>query len=85
MEEKLLEKHDERVVRYYDLKYKKFTASIALERFAFEWAYVIKDKNGIKIDEEVKNHFMSELEIHMHIKTRINDCIRNPAEYYDQE
>lgn len=80
-----MEKHNEEriIVIKYELHYKNFIAFITIRRSDMQWDFRIMDMTKQKIsDIDVDIHFMSEQDIETRIQTSIDDCIKNPEEYY---
>ncbi len=83
MEKRLKKKNEyKRTIDSYELTYKKFKAEVKIERGEMKWNMDIHDKKGNEI-HATAGHFMSEHEIELTFKSVVNDCIRNPSEYYD--
>lgn len=79
----MIKKNEEQIhILKYELHYKDFIVSIKIRRSDMQWDYWVKNKFGELADWAKDNHFMGEQEIKEQMKTLIDDCIKNPKEYY---
>lgn len=71
-------------IKKYELHYKGFIAQIAIVRGDMRWDFCIIDtnKSGEIAHRQEHLHFMSEQEIIEAMRVSIDDCIKNPEEYY---